>query len=77
MFSRAISRTYTFASNASSSIPTEEWKLIFDKLDYEADGMADGKITVEAFTKILNDDPLWARAVPHEIQVSIRLILHK
>jgi len=42
--------------------------LIFDKLDYEADGIADGKISVEAFTKILNDDPLWSWAVPQDVQ---------
>ena len=38
LFSRAISRTYTLTSNASSSIPVEEWRPIFDKLDLESDG---------------------------------------
>jgi hypothetical protein len=46
MLTRAISRTYTFTSNASSSIPVDEWKRIFDKFDIESDGIADGKIPV-------------------------------
>jgi hypothetical protein len=46
MLTRAISRTYTFTSNASSSIPMDEWKRIFDKFDIESDGIADGKIPV-------------------------------
>ena len=49
MLTRAISRTYTFTSNASSSIPVDEWKRIFDKFDLESDGIADGKIPVRSF----------------------------
>ena len=32
-FTRALSRTYTLTSTTSSSIPVEEWRPIFDKLD--------------------------------------------
>ena len=70
-FSRALSRTYTIGSNASSSIPMEEWKPIFDKLDLESDGVADGKIPVDKFKSLLEDDPLWSETVPNDVQVNI------
>ncbi len=68
MLSRAISRTYTMTSNASSSIPVEEWRPIFDKLDLESDGKADGQIPVDKFREILEDDPIWVETVPREVQ---------
>jgi hypothetical protein len=58
MFTRAISRTYTFTSNASSSIPMDEWKRIFDKFDIESDGIADGKIPVNNQALFAKDGPL-------------------
>jgi hypothetical protein len=36
-FQRAISRTHTMHSTASS-LPVEEWKILFEKLDLESDG---------------------------------------
>ena len=71
ILSRAISRTYTLASTASSSIPVEEWRPIFDKLDRESDGKVDGLIPVEKFREILEDDPLWMETVPPEVQEKI------
>jgi len=53
LLTRAISRTYTLTSNASSSIPAEEWRPVFDKLDVESDGKADGRIPVAKFRQIL------------------------
>lgn len=67
-FTRAISRTYTLTSNASSSIPVEEWRPIFDKLDESVDGRIDGQIPVEEFRRMLVEDPLWVETVPEEVQ---------
>ncbi len=71
LLTRAISRTYTMTSNASSSIGVDEWKSIFDKLDLESDGRADGHIPLGKFREILEDDPLWVEAVPKEVQEQI------
>ncbi len=70
-FTRAISRTYTLTSTASSSIPVEEWRPIFDKLDVSLDGKADGRIPAEEFKKMLCDDPLWVETVPKDVQEHI------
>ena len=70
-FTRAISRTYTLTSNASSSIPVEEWRPIFDKLDESVDGRIDGTIPVPEFKRILVDDPLWVETVPTDVQEQI------
>ena len=64
VLSRAISRTYTLASTASSSVPTEEWKVIFDKLDECLDGRVDGRIPLMAFRQMLDEDPVWTETVP-------------
>lgn len=71
MFHRAISRTYTLTSTASSSIPVEEWRPIFDKLDLESDGIVDGKIPMNKFREILEDDPIWMETVPPDVQEKI------
>ncbi len=64
-------RTYTLTSNASSSIPTEEWRPIFDKLDLESDGKLDGFIAIDKFRQILEDDPIWVDTVPKPVQEHI------
>ncbi len=71
LLTRAISRTYTMTSNASSSIGVEEWRAIFDKLDMESDGRADGHIPLVKFQEILESDPVWSEAVPRDIQDKI------
>lgn len=71
IFTRALSRTFTLASTASSSLPMEEWRPIFDKLDLESDGKLDGTVPVEKFKAILEDDPVWVESVPLELQEKI------
>jgi hypothetical protein len=71
VFTRAISRTYTLNSATSSSIPVEEWRPIFDKLDESLDGKTDGRIPVEEFKKMLCNDPLWVGTVPKDVQEHI------
>ena len=71
LFSRAISRTYTLTSNASSSIAVEEWRPIFDKLDLETDGKLDGHVPVDKFKEILEADPVWSETVPSRVQEEI------
>ncbi len=71
LFSRAISRTYTLTSNASSSIAVEEWRPVFDKLDLESDGKLDGHVPIDKFRQILEDDPVWVETVPPHVQDQI------
>ena len=70
MFTRAISRTYTFTSNASSSIPMDEWKRIFDKFDIESDGIADGKIPVSQPDQIKYCHPFQIQILKEFILIS-------
>ena len=39
-------------STASSSIPTDEWKKLFERYDKEHNGRLDGQITVKDFEKV-------------------------
>jgi len=75
-FCRAISRTYTLTS--TSSVATEEWRPIFDKL-LEGEGAAggggagcsshkNGKIPLDKFKEILDNDVLWSETIPPEVQ---------
>jgi len=71
VLNRAISRTFTLNSvtdGSSSTIMVEEWKPIFDKFDLEADGRQDGKIPLEKFAAILDEDPVWKDSVPQSLK---------
>ena len=71
ILNRALSRTFTVNSlgdGSSSTIVLEEWKPIFDKFDLEADGKQDGKIPLEKFAAILDEDPVWKESVPQTLK---------
>ena len=58
-------------STASSSIPQDEWLHLFHKFDVESDGKADGRIPLERFRAMLEQDPLWVDMIPAPIQERI------
>ena len=69
-FRRAISRTYTL--NSASSVATEEWRPIFEKLlEGAPDGPSGNKIPLDRFKEILEGDPLWSETIPNEMQEKI------
>ena len=80
VFARAISRTYTTGSNnpitPTSSVGTEEWRPIFEKLlegapPQPGTGKDAEKIPLDRFREILEDDPLWSETIPKEMQEKI------
>ena len=82
MFCRAISRTYTSVGGSNnpltptSSIATEEWRPIFEKLlEGAPPQIGTGKnvetIPLDRFREILEDDPLWSETIPKEMQERI------
>ena len=46
-----LHRTYTVTSNASSSLPADEWRRLFDRYD-EYNGNIDGQIPIKDFEKV-------------------------
>ena len=54
IFGRTFTRNNTadVTSIASSSIPVDEWRRLFDRYDMEYNGRVDGKIPVQDFQKV-------------------------
>ena len=80
VLSRALSRTYTTGSHIplshTSSIATEEWRPIFEKLlegapPQPGTGKDAEKIPLGRFREILEDDPLWSETIPKQMQEKI------
>ena len=81
VFARALSRTYVLGGSnnpltPTSSIATEEWRPIFEKLLEGAPpqpgiGKETEKIPLDRFREILEDDPLWSETIPKEMQEKI------
>jgi hypothetical protein len=78
VFARALSRTYTSNNpiTPTSSVGTEEWRPIFEKLlEGAPPQLGTGKtletIPLDRFREILEDDPLWSETIPKEMQERI------
>ena len=81
VFARALSRTYTIGGSnnpltPTSSVATEEWRPIFEKLlEGAPPQLGTGKtvetIPLDRFREILEDDPLWSETIPKEMQERI------
>ena len=81
VFARALSRTYTIGGSSNpltptSSVATEEWRPIFEKLLEGAPpqigtGKSAETIPLDRFREILEDDPLWSETIPKEMQERI------
>lgn len=73
MFSRGFSTTLTLNSvdGSTSTVLLEDWRPIFDKFDREVDGKQDGKIPLEKFIEILEEDPVWKESVPQPLKNKI------
>ena len=81
VFARVISRTYTNPGSSNpltptSSVATEEWRPIFEKLlEGAPPQLGTGKnvetIPLDRFREILEDDPLWSETIPKEMQERI------
>merc|ERR1711874_612836 len=73
LFGRALSTTLTLNSmdGSNSTILLEDWRPIFDKFDREVDGKQDGKIPLEKFVEILDQDQVWKDSVPQTLKDKI------
>ena len=81
VFARALSRTYTVGGShnpitPTSSVGTEEWRPIFEKLlEGAPPQLGTGRnvetIPLDRFREILEDDPLWSETIPKEMQEKI------
>ncbi len=52
IFARGLTRTNTMVSHASSEIPTDEWRRLFERYDKEHNGRLDGQIPIKDFEKV-------------------------
>ena len=70
IFMRTFSKNYDVTSTASSC-SVEEWRRLFDRYDMEHNGKIDGRIPVNDFERIMEENVLWTEKVPPQIRAHI------
>ena len=70
IFMRTFSKNYDVTSTASS-YSVDEWRRLFDRYDMETNGQIDGRIPVQDFERIMEENILWTEKVPPQIRANI------